>query len=79
MSIERPEDIWLGFIILENQKLEEPEFASKMVKRKDLCEVQNYKYQITIDGNASPWARGPQILYSESVPIVVESKSTPLY
>ena len=34
---------------------------------------------ISIDGNASPWARGSQILFSDSVPIIVESKSTPLY
>ena len=34
---------------------------------------------ITIDGNVSSWARGPNILYSDSVPIVVESSNTPLY
>lgn len=79
MSIEHPNEIWLGFIILENQKMEEPEFSFKMVERKDICEISNYKYMITIDGNVSPWARGPLILYSDSVPIVVETESTPLY
>ena len=34
---------------------------------------------ITIDGNVSSWGRGPNILGSDSVPIVVESRGTPLY
>ena len=39
----------------------------------------DYKYTITLDGNFSPWARGPSMLYSKSVPLVVESEGTPLY
>ena len=34
---------------------------------------------ITLDGWVSPWERGPQILYSESVPIIVDSLFSPLY
>ena len=32
-----------------------------------------------MDGNVSPWARGSQILYSKSVPIVATSEHSPLY
>ena len=47
--------------------------------KRDICEASEFKYMITLDGYASPFARGPQILYSESVPIVVESFHQPLY
>ena len=40
-------------------------------KFKSICEDLNYKYIITIDGWTSPWFRGPMILKSNSVPIVV--------
>jgi hypothetical protein len=43
-----------------------------------LCEDLDYKYLIAIDGWASGWFRGPSILQSNSVPIVVESSFTPL-
>ena len=39
----------------------------------------NYKYIIAIDGWASGWFRGPMILKSNSVPIIVDSDHTPLY
>jgi hypothetical protein len=82
MAAENPNEIWFGFILYDYLKLSAyPEFPYMEfnVPRKELCEVNNYKYMITIDGDVSPWARGPTILYSESVPIVVESKRTPLY
>ena len=34
---------------------------------------------ISLDGDASPWVRNPQILASESVPIIAESHFSPLY
>jgi len=34
---------------------------------------------ISLDGNAGPWARGAQILFSESVPIIVETAGSPLH
>jgi hypothetical protein len=39
----------------------------------------NYKYVISIDGWVSSWLRGPMILLSGSVPIIVETEYTPLY
>ena len=44
-----------------------------------LCEDLNYKYLIAIDGWVSGWLRGPMILKSSSVPIIVESNYKPLY
>ena len=44
-----------------------------------LCEQIEYKYIISLDGNASSWLRGPEILGSNSVPLIVESEHTPLY
>lgn len=82
MATQYPDDIWFGLIMYNHTKLDEFKERPNMdfsVSRKDLCEVNDYKYMITLDGHASPWARGPEILYSESVPIVVESKFTPLY
>ena len=37
------------------------------------------KYIIALDGWASGWFRGPMILKSNSVPIIVDSDYTPLY
>jgi len=34
---------------------------------------------ITLDGWVSAWERGPQILYSESVLLAVDSNWSPLY
>lgn len=44
-----------------------------------LCENFNHKYYIAIDGNASGFMRGPIILASNTVPIVIESLYRPLY
>jgi len=61
---------WVNHILKkEHQKLE----------KKELYEDLNYKYLIAIDGWVSGWLRGPMILKSNSVPIVVESKFKPLY
>lgn len=42
-------------------------------------EINKYKYGILIDGHASSWGRGLMILYSQAVPIVIESAFTPMY
>ena len=52
---------------------------ARKTKYKPLCEDLDHKYIITIDGWTSPWLRGPMILKSNSVPIVVMSKASPLY
>ena len=38
-----------------------------------------WKYMITIDGYIAPWGRGPNILYSDSVLIMVDTIYEPLY
>ena len=43
--------------------------------REELCTRMDFKYMITIDGMVSPWGRGPLILYSDSVLLVVESSN----
>jgi hypothetical protein len=61
---------WIKKIIpKEYQKLE----------KKPLHFDLNYKYLIAIDGWVSGWLRGPLILKSNSVPLVVDSKYKPLY
>lgn len=45
----------------------------------ELCEEMKHKYMIVIDGHASSWLRGPLMLYSSAVPIVIKSRFTPLY
>jgi hypothetical protein len=47
--------------------------------RKELCEDLDFKYHIAIDGWVSGWLRGPMLLKSNSVPIVVETSFKPLY
>ena len=44
-----------------------------------LCEDLDYKYAIAIDGNIAGWQRGPLLLLSNMVPLIVESKYKPLY
>ena len=82
-SLEFPDHLEVNFI---NKKVV-PELddipIEKMEKTKwrrvDLCKEIHYKYMIVIDGYASSWCRGPLILYSSAVPLVIESRFTPLY
>lgn len=56
-----------------------PESNNKVIQdRLDSCQT-NHKYMIVIDGDSSSWTRGPLALYSSAVPLVVESRFTPLY
>lgn len=66
MAAEYPDEIWFGYIINAPKQREdyvEVPPAEFRVYRKDQCEVNNYKYIIVMDGQISPWGRGPQILY----------------
>jgi hypothetical protein len=51
----------------------------KVAKFYALCDQQQYKYMLSLDGLVSGWERFYQILYSESVPVLVESKYSPIY
>ena len=73
MAIEHPEQLQVSFTNFQDSEHLVP--AEYKVSKKDICEASEFKYMITLDGNVAPWARGPQILYSESVPIVAESFS----
>ena len=44
-----------------------------------ICEQIKYKYMIVVDGDASSWLRGPLLLYSNAVPVVIETRFAPLY
>jgi len=56
------------------------ELRSKLLDaRNELCEDLNNKYHIAIDGWVSGWLRGPLLLKSNSVPIIVETSFKPLY
>ena len=46
---------------------------------KHFCDDLDYKYIISIDGWLSSWMRGPNILQSNSVPLMVETLFQPLY
>ena len=54
-------------------------YFDKKEKFKELCHDLDYKYIISIDGETSEFLRGPLILMSTSVPLIVESEWTPLY
>jgi hypothetical protein len=48
--------------------------------KEEMCAVMSqYKYLIIIDGHTATWPRVPQVMLSDSVPIVVESGFYPLY
>ena len=65
---------------VENLKSQFSSEELKGGKKEVMCEVMSkYKYLIIIDGQVSTWARAPQILMSDSVPIVIESRYHPLY
>jgi hypothetical protein len=65
---------------LDKVKLEDvPERFKGLLYTEELCTKMEYKYMITIDGNISPWGRGPNILYADVVPLVVESEFSPLH
>ena len=49
----------------------EKEYEWNHWDHKELCDELDYKYLIAIDGWVSGWFRGPSILQSNSVPIVV--------
>jgi hypothetical protein len=69
-------------LALEKEKYKEvlPSYIQdRLGHYKELCEDVDHKYIITIDGWTSPWFRGPMLLKSNSVPIVVMSKASPLY
>jgi hypothetical protein len=48
--------------------------------KEDFCsEVHKYKYTIDIDGHIGSWGRIPNMLLSDSVPILIESNYTTIY
>lgn len=58
MAAQNPDDIWFGYILhlnLKHEDYSEPPPLKFNVSRKDMCEVNNYKYMITLDGHASSW------------------------
>ena len=54
-----------------NQQIPGKKYTWKLNNYKELCEDLNYKYLIAIDGYVSGFYRGPHILLSNSVPIIV--------
>ena len=80
MSLQHPDDFDVTFTFAQQEDDAKDLPPGKVGHNKqDLCEITQYKYMITVDGNVSPWARGAQMLYSESVPLIAESGSQPLY
>ena len=57
----------------------EEDYTMNLWNHKELCDEIDYKYLIAIDGWVSGWFRGPSILQSNSVPILVDSSYTPLF
>ena len=53
-------------------------FKNGLLYTEELCTKMDYKYMISIDGNISPWGRTPNILNANAVPLIVQSKFTPL-
>lgn len=46
----------------------------------EICEQLNhYKYMVIVDGDSSSWLRAPLILYSNAVPLLIETRFAPLY
>ena len=79
-SLLYPSHLDINFSNLYN--FEEDDIPKEKIPRwgkLELCAEINHKYMITIDGHASSWIRGPLILYSSAVPVVIESRFTPLY
>jgi hypothetical protein len=44
-----------------------------------MSRIQHYKYIIAIDGNVSDWFRPMLSLFSDAVPIVIQSEYAPIY
>ena len=57
----------------------ETNYAWNHWDHKELCDEIDYKYLIAIDGWVSGWFRGPSVLQSNSVPLVVKTSFTPLF
>ena len=45
----------------------------------EICDQIQYKYMVIVDGDASSWLRGPLVLYSNAVPLLIETRFAPLY
>ena len=80
-SLKYPEHIDFQMALINDfAYLKVPEEKEKTKKHWPLeFEINKYKYAIHIDGHASSWGRGAMILFSQAVPIVIESKFTPMY
>lgn len=82
LSNDNPDLIYFGLSDNTHNFKEEDipdQYKNTLYFREELCTRMDYKYMITIDGYVSPWGRGPLILFSESVLIIVESRNKPLY
>ena len=81
---ERPElfDLYVRYIF-DHVKFEDiPERYKLRWKTVavELCRMgQMYKYNIAMDGYIAGWERHHQILYSDAVPIIVETLFQPIY
>lgn len=65
---------------LDKVKMEDvPERFKNLLYTEEMCTKMEYKYMISIDGNISPWGRTPNILYADTVPIIVETHFIPLH
>ena len=82
MAVKHPDLLYFGLSnaldIVKEEDIPD-EFKNTLLFNEQMCTRMDYKYMITIDGNISPWGRGPQIMYSDSVLLAVESTSDPLY
>ena len=79
-SLDHPDHLEVNFsnlYVFENDDIPREKLAN--FGKLELCAEIKYKYMIAIDGHASGWLRGPLILYSSAVPLVIESRFTPLY
>lgn len=80
-SLEYPDHLDIQMALINDFAHDKPP-AEKEKSKKHWpleFEINKYKYGIHIDGHASSWGRGSMILFSQAVPIVIESKFTPMY
>lgn len=50
-----------------------PDRFKSLLYTEEMCTKMEYKYMISLDGNISPWGRTPNILYADTVPLIVDS------
>jgi hypothetical protein len=82
LAVENPDYLYFGLSnaldVVKEEDIPE-QYKNTLLYVEALCTRMDFKYMLTIDGNISPWGRGPNILFSDSVLMVVESSHQPLY